>query len=181
MPGYISLDSIHEPSNGALVPAAWGHGIRDNFDALHRPYSFILRRQDEYFTEAFASDSLVDIPFPTVERHTGEFFTQDNSTVSTFTVPVDGYYYAACHMDIYNGLAYDADTTAFVALLITDDSDASHYVLRSSSHLPIVSPSFGGLVKMTAGAKYSFVFWQTSGSDAFLTGTASITHLGRLL
>lgn len=34
IPGYVDLDTIHRPSNGATAPATWGDQINDDFTAI---------------------------------------------------------------------------------------------------------------------------------------------------
>lgn len=36
---YVDLNTVHNPSTGAVAPAAWGDGVRDNFEFLIDPPS----------------------------------------------------------------------------------------------------------------------------------------------
>jgi hypothetical protein len=180
MADYLPLDTVHRPTDGAPVPAAWGHGIRQNLDALHRPCAFSLAREAaDGFDLTVTSDNLTDLAYNRVLRHTGEFFDPADQ-VATFVAPVDGYYAAYCEMAIALQ-TITATTSVFVALLRQNDADASHYLMRSAHNVVCPLSTLGGIFRAAAGTKLSFVAYQNSGMDSTCTGTASVVYLGRKL
>lgn len=180
MATYINLDSIHTPSDGELVPAAWGHGARENLMALKRPASFLA-----FCTGNLSANTVAEVAFNLVINHTGEMFTLKNDTVTSFTVPASGYYLASLSLfmpelsDIASPL--NPDAANWLALMYKDDTDDGHYLLRQSAHPNDTSRTLSGLVRLEAGTTLSFVAYQEADESVGYSGYSSLIYMGRTL
>ena len=182
MSRYVDLDTIHEPTANAYVPAAWGHQIRQNFDHMHRPYHFVAMRSEPYPGQPLlTNDANTEIPWDVVERHTGDFYPEGSTNVTTFVAPDDGFYVAHCRLNIestYGAPFPSATSQLYVALMVIDDSNTNNYLLRSSTNLVTLSATLGGLVHLNAGTSFAFIAYQSTGADTYFSGECSIVYVG---
>lgn len=182
MSDYVNLDTIHIPNDGSLVPAAWGHGIRQDFDYFYRPHHFVGKRTSDAVGN-LASGSVVEIGWNFIIRHSGEFLDPSEPSASTFTAPVDGFYMVHCALDFLGTVPTLPSPTSqiYVALMVIDDSSTNNFLLRSSTHLETVGVSMGGATYLSAGTNFAFVAYQDTGTEAQTIGDCSITYLGGVL
>lgn len=178
MADYVNLDTVHPPGDGDLVPAAWGHAIGSNFDAWHRPYSFHMINTDAPVPVPDAS--VTELGYNRQIRSTGDMFTMKDEAVSTFTVPVSGYYLARAWFQIQLADAYpNTFASVFGALMYKDDTDDSHYLLRRSVPLGTDRFTVCGLFRALAGTNLAFVAYQDTGEEASATSEAMVIYTGR--
>lgn len=92
---YVDLNTIHNPSTGAVAPASWGDQIRENFEALiDRPFCSAFDASGQTLTNATA----------TILACSGETFDNDamHSTVtnnSRLTAQKGGRYDCTCTVE----------------------------------------------------------------------------------
>lgn len=184
---YVDLDAVHQPTNGALVPTSWGHGIANNFDVLWRPPVFVASRSslphsgtpaiDEL--RSIANDEVTDMEWGEIKEHNGDFYNISDTSPSVLVVPKTGFYAVHCKSIFgFDGLS-NPTPKAFVAFVYSDDTDdTENYLLRSSADISVEHISLGGICRLTAGWNIRFVAYQNSGDRAHLSGSCSIGYLG---
>jgi hypothetical protein len=186
---YVDLDEVHEPAEGALVPVAWAHGIRSNFDYLYRPPYLVAQRTqpghsniaEREEVRALPDDTIEEITWDTINDHSGDFFELADGTPSIFSVPLTGMYFLSCKVYMSYDDLTNAEARTWLAAVVSDDDESSsdvNYILRQSGDIGLGHTYLGGMVRLTIGQSLRFSVYQDTGDNAHYGGYCSVVYLG---
>lgn len=177
MSTYVDLNTLHNPATNVAAPASWGDQVRDNDEALAKPYRCRVRRTTAH---PVGSSTPTYVVWDTQDYDTsplGDLWTPGGGTNDRFIIPVAGVWSFK-----FNALfAANATGARILSIILETPGRALGALHGSGSAAWFWGGTVSGEDYLAAGSVVKFFAYQTSGVTLNLVLDAEMWASARLV